>query len=193
MNIRTALIAFFAGLSMNLALQCGLGIRGIVISLGAGKKPPFVKMGILFITVFLLWIVFSCVIFSLPLGFFGYIFLFPLSSAVYFSLEYVTYRFVVKKTIENDGAVSFCDGLAAAALFITLNIAGGFVEAAVLSFSFTLGILLVFVILGEIRRRSMLEDVPHLLRGTPLSLISMGFMSLIFASAAILFFRTIGG
>jgi electron transport complex protein RnfA len=187
-----AMFAFFASLSLNLALHCGLGIRGMIISQSAGMKPPFVKLGLLFITVLFLWIIFSYIIFSLPLGFFGYILLFPLSSFAYFSFEYLVYRFALKKAVDSD-SINYCDGMAAAALFITLNIAGGFVEALVLCFGFVLGLLLAFVILGEIRRRSMLEEVPLLLRGTPLSLIAMGLLSLVFASAALLFFRAIGG
>jgi electron transport complex protein RnfA len=186
-------LAVFAGLSVNLILQCGLGMRGIVISQRAGKKPPVVKLGILFGTVLLLWIFFSYVITPLPLGFFAYILLFPLSALAYFGFEYLTYRFALKKAVETDGPVNYCDGLCAAALFITLGVAGGFVEAAALSFGFVLGIFLAFVIIGEIRRRSMMERVPAFLRGTPLSLISMGLLSLIFSFAALIFFRASGG
>jgi electron transport complex protein RnfA len=188
-----ALFAVFASLSMNLALHCGLGMRGIAITQEAGGKPPLVKLGIMFITILLLWGIFSRVIFPLPLGFFAYILLFPLSALAYFCLESLACRFVLKKALESGGPITFCDGLSAAALFITLNIAGGFVEAAVLCFGFVLGVLLAFMILGEIRRRSTLEGVPVYLRGAPLALVSMGLLSLIFSSAALLFFRTIGG
>lgn len=188
-----ALFAVFASLSMNLILQCGLGARGITISQGAGKPPPWVKLGVLLVTVVLLWLVFAYVIFSLPLGLFAYVLIFPLSSLVYFGLEYLTCRFGLQKSADVDGPVNFHDGLAAAALFMTLHIAGGLVEALTLAFGFTVGILLAFVILGEIRRRSTLEGAPNSLRGTPLALISMGLLSLIFSSAALLFFRAIGG
>jgi hypothetical protein len=188
-----ALFAVFAGLSMNLPLQFGLGLRGMVVSQGAGKKPPLVKLGVLCITVLLLWVFFVRMVFPLPLGLFAYVFLFPLSSLVYCGIEYLAYRFIVKKPVENDGPVNFCDGLAAAALFITLNVAGEFVEAVALAFGFVLGILLAFVILGEIRRRSTMERVPPFLRGTPLSLFSMGLLSLVFSSAALILFRVIGG
>ncbi|MDR1576570.1 MAG: hypothetical protein LBS37_11240 [Treponema sp.] len=188
-----ALFAVFASLSANLALQCGLGMRGIAVTQEAGKKPPLVNLGILFVTILFLWIVFSYVISSLPLGFFMYVLLFPMSAFVYFGFEYLVYRFALKTAVESDGPIHYCDGLAAAALFVTLNLAGGFVEAAMLSFGFVLGILLVFVIIGEIRRRSMMEAVPRFLRGAPLSLISMGLLSLIFSSAALILFRAIGG
>jgi electron transport complex protein RnfA len=186
-------LAVFAGLSANLILQCGLGMRGIVISQGAGRKPPLVKLGILFGTILLLWIFFSYIIAPLPLGFFAYILLFPLSALAHSAFEYLTYRFVLKKAVESEGPVNCCDGLCAAALFITLNVAEGFIEALALSLGFVLGILLAFVILGEIRRRSMLERAPAFLRGTPLSLISMGLLSLVFSFAAQIFFRAAGG
>lgn len=188
-----ALFAVFASLSMNLALQCGLGMEGIMAPGGTGRKPPLVKLVIMFITVLLLWIFFSKMVFSLPLGFFAYLLVFPLSALAYSGVEYLVRRFMVKQGVESDGPVNFCDGLTAAALFITLNVAGGFIEAVTLSFGFVLGILLAFVILGEIRRRSMLEAVPAFLRGAPLSLVSMGLLSLIFSSAALIFFRALGG
>jgi electron transport complex protein RnfA len=187
-----ALFAVFSGLSVNLVLQFGLGMRGVAISQMAGKKPPLVKLGLLFVSVVLLWVVFSYIVSFLPLGFFTYVFLFPLSSAAYFGFEYLAYRFMVKKNVESDNPIGFRDCLAAAALFITLNVAGGFVEALALCFGFVLGILLVYLILGEIRRRSMLEAVPPFLRGTPITLVSMGLLSLIFSSAALVFFRVLG-
>lgn len=196
MNLQSAPLALFmvfASLSMNLILQCGFCMRGIIISQGAGGRPPFVRLGIMFLTVLSLWIVFSCVIFPLPLGFFAYILIFPLSSLAHFSLEYLAYRFVVKKAPEHDGPINYSDGLSAAALFITLSVAGGFVEALTLSFGFALGALLAFVLLGEIRRRSLMEGTPPVLRGAPLALISMGLLSLVFSSAALICFRAIGG
>lgn len=188
-----ALFAVFASLSLNLALQCGLGMRGIAVIQKAGAKPPLVKLGILLVTILLLWIICSYGISSLPLGFCMYVLLFPMSALVYFGLEYLVYRFALKTEVESDGPIQYCDGLAASALFVTLNLAGGLVEAASLAFGFVLGVLLVFVILGEIRRRSMLEAVPRFLRGAPLSLISMGLLSLIFSAAALILFRAVGG
>jgi electron transport complex protein RnfA len=187
------LFAVFASLSVNLPLQCGLGLRGIAVSQKAGKRPPLAKLGIFFSTVLLLWIVFSYLISSLPLGLFMYVLLFPMSALTYLGLERMVYRFMLRKAPESDGPINSHDGLAATALFITLNIAEGFLEAAILSLGFVLGILLAFVILSEIRRRSTLEATPHFLRGVPLTLISMGLLSLVFSSAALMFFRAIGG
>jgi electron transport complex protein RnfA len=99
----------------------------------------------------------------------------------------------LKKEPDAGSSLAFCDGLAGAALFITLNTASGFIEALVLSFGFVLGVLLAFLILGEIRRRSTMEWVPFFLRGNPLMLISLGLLSMIFSSAALVFFRVLGG
>jgi electron transport complex protein RnfA len=160
---------------------------------GAGKPPPLVKIGLLFVTVLLLWAFFSYLVFPLPLGLFSYIVLFPLSSLAYCGFEHLAYRFALKKNVESDAVIHCCDGLAGAALFMTLSIADGFLEALTLSFGFVLGMLLVFVILGEIRRRSMTESAPLFLRGTPLGLVSMGLLSLVFSSVSLVLFRTIGG
>ena len=86
----------------------------------------------------------------------------------------------------------FHDGLIGAALFVTLNLSNNLAEAVVLSFGFTAGFLLSLLILGEIQRRSEMEAVPWFLRGRSLALISMGLLSLIFGSAAIILFRALG-
>jgi electron transport complex protein RnfA len=185
------LLGILSSLSMNLILQCGLGISGVAVDREGRNGPPLLRGGILFITVLFLWSVFSWVFSSFSLGFFEYILLFPLSSMVYSGVEFLLYRLFLKKKPEP--SLVFCDGLAAAAFFITLNIASGFIEAAALSFGFALGILLAHIILGEIRRRSMMEGVPRFLRGSPLMLVSMGLLSMIFSSAAIMFFRVLGG
>jgi electron transport complex protein RnfA len=116
-----------------------------------------------------------------------------MSALVYFSLDFLFGRIIQKKTSPGTGTVACCDGLTAAALFLSLHLASGFIEAAVLAFGFAFGILLALLILGEIHRRSEMEAVPRFLRGSPLALISMGLLSLIFSSAALMFFKVIGG
>jgi electron transport complex protein RnfA len=88
-------------------------------------------------------------------------------------------------------AVTAYDGLAAAALFVTLNLAESFFDAALLALGFALGILASLLILAEIRRRASMEEVPRFLRGSPLVLVSMGLLSLIFSSAAAILFRVL--
>jgi electron transport complex protein RnfA len=182
-----AALAVFSSLSMNLLLQCGLGMREAVQE--REDPVPLVQIGLVFLSLLLLWPLFSYV---LVLGFVEYLLLFPASALVYAGLERLLFRTILKREIPKSQNCCFCDGLTAAALFLTLHLASGFVEAAVLSLGFALGVLLALLILAEIRRRSRMEAVPRFLRGSPLILISMGLLSLIFSSAALIFFRVLG-
>jgi Na+-translocating ferredoxin:NAD+ oxidoreductase RnfA subunit len=56
-----------------------------------------------------------------------------------------------------------------------------------------LGIGVVLIITGEIRRRSVMEAVPPLFRNGPLALIAMGLLSLIFSSAAMMLYKVLEG
>jgi Na+-translocating ferredoxin:NAD+ oxidoreductase RnfA subunit len=78
------------------------------------------------------------------------------------------------------------------ALFLILGLAGGFAEAAMLSFGFSAGAALAVLIVGEIRRRSSMEAVPRCLRGGPLVLVTMGLLSLVCISAAMVFYAVLG-
>jgi electron transport complex protein RnfA len=111
---------------------------------------------------------------------------------VYNGLEFLVFRYVLKKDSEGDCSLRFPGGITAAALFICLNVANNFFEVAALSFGFASGILLVFLVLCEIRRRAAFEEVPRFLRGKPLILISMGMLSLVFSTVSLIFFRMIG-
>jgi electron transport complex protein RnfA len=183
-----AALAVFSSLSMNLFLQCGLGMGGAVRK---WETPLlFFQTGTVFLSVLLLWVVFAYI---LPLGFFEYLLLFPSSALVYAGLERFLFRIILKKEIPETRIIGFCDGLTAASLFLTLHLASGFIEAAVLALGFALGVLLALLILNEIHRRSCMEAVPRFLRGSPLALISMGLLSLIFSSAALMFYQALGG
>jgi electron transport complex protein RnfA len=118
--------------------------------------------------------------------------MFPVSYIAYDALEYLFFYQILKKSPENECSVSFPGGITAAAVFICLNIANNFAQAVFLSFGFAAGICLVMIITGEIRRRAALEAVPVFLRGKPLVLISMGMLSLVFSTGALLIFRMIG-
>ncbi|MDR2134408.1 MAG: hypothetical protein LBP27_04805, partial [Treponema sp.] len=113
MNHQTAwlaLLGIFSSLSMNVMLQCGLGMRQIAVS-PEGGQCRILKAGIVFATSLFLWLVFTSVLSGFPLGFFTYILVFPLSSLIYFCLEIFLYRVVLKKKAEG-GETGFCDGLA---------------------------------------------------------------------------------
>jgi len=188
-----ALFVIFSGLSMNLMLQCGLGIEGAASSSSGGKgiMGALVKLVIIFISVLLLWVFFAKIISAVSAELFVYVLLFPVASMAYDGIEYVFCHFILEEEVEKDCYISFCNGITAAALFVCLNIAASFVQAAALSFGFVSGIFLSFIIIKEIRRRAVLESVPRHVRGRPLILISMGLLSLIFAASALLLFRMI--
>lgn len=192
-RIPLVMFIIFSGLSMNLVLQCALGIVSASSSKVLSKKAALIQLGIIFIGIILLWVIFSKIIFIIFSGIFAYVLLFPISSIVYKCLEFLTFRYLIKKETDDILPIDFSGGITATALFISLNIAGSFIEAAALSFGFTAGILLAFLILGEIRLRAALEAVPRFLRGKPLTVISMGLLSLIFSGVSLLLFRMIEG
>jgi electron transport complex protein RnfA len=186
------ILIILSAFSMNLTLQCALGIKGAAESKNPGHFSNFIKLGIIFFSVILLWAFFFKIISSIIPGLFVYVLLFPVSYIVYGALEFLFFHQLLKKSPENECSVSFPGGITAAAVFICLNIANDLTQAALLSFGFTLGICLVLIIVGEIRRRAALEAVPVFLRGKPLVLISMGMLSLVFSVGALLLFRMIG-
>ena len=178
--------------------------------------------GVYFVSTMLLWLFFSILQSVLFLGFLEYILIFPVSSLFFTVIEYLARRLVVKtdwkgKIISRNRFISeyFFNGAAAdrsshnvgsshnggapvvgapvgAALFITLGLAGGFAQAAMLSFCFSAGAALAVLISGEIRRRSAMEAVPRCLRGGPLVFIAMGLLSLVFTSLAMVFYAVLG-
>jgi electron transport complex protein RnfA len=183
----------FSSLSANLMLQFGMGVSNAVSSKKTSKKLVLIQTGIIFTAVILLWIAFAKIVSSVISGIYVYVLLFPASSLVYDGLESLAFRCLLKKEKEGESPVSFSCGITAVAVFITLAAANGFIEATVLSFGFASGVLLAFLILGEIRQRASLEAVPRFLRGKPLTLISMGLLSLVFSKVSLLFFSMIGG
>ena len=185
-----AILFFFSSLSVNLILQCGLGMAGITKA--DVNKLPFIKIGIGFVTVLFLWSFFTYILSPLGLGFFGYLLFFPATALVYSLLEYLLFSVILKNTPEREDTILFNDGLLGAALFICYNVSGSFGEAAVMVLGFSAGTLLTLLIVGEINRRSKMEAVPRFLSGSPLILISMGLLSLVFGSIAFILFRTLG-
>jgi electron transport complex protein RnfA len=197
---RIVMLAVFSGLSMNLILQLGIGIRKIVLiqngDTTADAKDAVSKMAVLFISSLFLWLFFSFIRSLMPLGFVEYILLFP--SAYFFSSvsEYVLERFVLKKNATEGNSVQenrmINGALTAAALFVALNVGGSFWEAAVVSLCFSAGNALAILIINEIRLRAEMEAVPTVLRGSPLVLVALGLLSLIFSSAALLLYQVLG-
>ena len=199
--IRLASLAVFSGLSLNLLIQFALGTASFAASSGAaGKKAgrvvPYFQLGVLFISVLFLWILFT---FIIPpfWNFYSMLFLyFPASVLICMGLESLS-RILLNRTLPKFSGIvktifptiSAYDGLIPASLILTITLAGTFAGAFTLSLFFSLGNLIAILILNEIHRRSELEWVPAFLRGTPLILISIGFLSLISSAVAIIFLR----
>lgn len=199
------ILAVFSGLSLNMLLQMGLGIRNIGDYHSRIIKDTISRSGALFFSVLLLWLLFSYVFSPLNLGYLEYFLLFPLIKAAGTGFEALTRRFfpsltrIIRPPAEEPSGqehlpfVTAYDSLTIAALILTLRLAGSFAEAAALSLGFSLGNLMAIIILRGINRRSLLERVPNLLRGTPLLFIAMGLMSLIFSSAAAILLQALEG
>jgi hypothetical protein len=137
-----ALLAVFAGLSFNMILHFALGAAGVAVDRPGTEKilPSIMQMGILFVSVLLLWMVFY-ILPSFPGGFLEYFLFFPLSALVCLGLEQGVFRLFPKMAGGERlfSAFTAYDGLASLALFFTYTLALGFAEALVLSFFFALG------------------------------------------------------
>ncbi|WP_010261406.1 hypothetical protein [Treponema primitia] len=212
-------LAVLSGLTLNLLLQFGLGICRIIepeASESPGKlSVPF--WAIHFISVLILWFFFTYVLSPPAFGFLESFLLFPAAVLISMTLELVFVyffpdgKFTLNKPgrtkresfspwklaestgLNRDGTpLSSYNGLVLASLFLTLRLAVSPVEALVLSLGFSLGCLASTLILREISKRSFLEAVPGTFRGSPLMLISMGLLSLIFSSVSAIFLRALG-
>jgi len=190
---------FFAAMSLNLFLNFALGIHEILRK----ERTPALMLCypwiIIFVSTVLFWVFFARVLFFTG-GLLDFILIFPLSALGSMGLEKLFFRlcpfardfFQHEKKGENTGVFSVgssFSGLAAAALFLTLRFALSFADAFLLSLAFSSGALLALLIIKEIQKRSLLETIPHSLRGTPILLISMGILSLVFSAASVLFLK----
>ncbi|GHV92351.1 hypothetical protein AGMMS50268_28540 [Spirochaetia bacterium] len=186
---------------------------------GPGPAVPWYETAAIFLSVIFLWLFFTLILAPMKLGFFWYFLLFPLGAPACIAAEWLLVRLVrivttqvlpklaksvfsdeekaqdihldVKRSVPLFQGISAYDGLVPLALLLTLNLAFTFMEAVILSLGFALGFLFSILILNEIRRRSALEAVPLFLRGLPLTLISMGLLSLIFSSGALIFLNVL--
>ena len=174
-------LAVFAGLSVNLILEFALGAD----QAGKGKGLPVSQIFCLFVSVLFLWTIYRYVLIFFPWEFVVFLLFFPLSVLVCLGFETLEKRFFPNTERDRSfSALTAYEGLIPASLFLTVNLASTFLDALVLSLFFALGCFMAIFILREITRRSSLEEIPHWLRGPPLTLISMGLLSMIFSSAA---------
>jgi len=189
--MNSLLLLIYSGFTINLVLQCALDLNGVAESRNPYNISSLIKLGLIFLSVIILWFLFSRILFSISSGLFIYVLLFPVSAIFYSGLEYLVFRLLIKKDMLRDSFVSFPGGITAVAAFICINISGKFFEVAVLSFGFVAGIFMINLIVTEIRKRAALETIPVFLRGKPLVLIAMGLLSLVFTTASFFIFRMI--
>jgi electron transport complex protein RnfA len=195
-----AALGVFAALACNLILDFGLGIRVLAQKEEGYRKGRFLcavyllEGGLIFLSVLVLWLVFTYVLGPLRLGLFRFILIFPLSAPFCTALDALFKRFLPPKWGWSPvfGTLSACEGLVPVALLLTLYTATGFLDAVALAFCFVLGILFPALVLEEIRRRAAFEAIPRYLRGSPLALITLGIVSLVSAAVAVLFFTALG-
>jgi Na+-translocating ferredoxin:NAD+ oxidoreductase subunit A len=185
-GINPLMLIIFSAFTMNLTLQCALGLKGAAIPDNGSKKTSLIRLLIIFTSVVLLWLLFSKILSSIFSGMLIFVLMLPVSYIVYSGLEYLVFIYLVKSNTENDSFISFPEGITAVAAFICINTTNGFFEVLLLSFGFTAGILLVILIIREIKKRAELEAVPRFMRGTPLVLVTMGMLSLIFSVGSLL-------
>jgi electron transport complex protein RnfA len=191
-------LAVFSGLSLNLLLQFALGTVGVIRENGGVVETdgeiPLVQLGILLLSVIFLWVFSRLALPDFVRGFSEIFLYFPFSALVcagfellfdklfprFFPLSFQ--KFAGKKKVFS--AVTAYEGLVPASLMVTSIVAGSFIDTLIMALFFTLGNLMAMIIINEIRRRSTLEWIPKYLRGSPLILVTMGLLSLIFAAAA---------
>ena len=85
------------------------------------------------------------------------------------------------------------NGFSLAALFLTMRLAVTFSEALLFSLAFSGGAFIAYLIIKEIQKRSFWEAIPHSLRGSPILLVSMGLLSLIFYASALFVLKVLLG
>jgi len=198
-SIPVSFLLFYSVFTVNLLLQCGLGIKGAVESNQDNKElsPSLDRITIfrsiiIFFSVIILWAFFAKLLFSLIPGMFIYVLIFPVSFIFYDALEYLFFRFVIKKDTDSEKSINFPGGITAVAVFLCMILSNNFLETLVLSFGISTGVLFVKLIIKEIQRRAFLEAVPVSIRGKPLVLITMGMLSLVFTTVSLLLFGMIG-
>jgi electron transport complex protein RnfA len=184
----------FSGFTLNLILHGALGIGNIVKGQEQSRPIPWFQLGVLFVSVFLLWILASYGLTFLAFGFLEYALLFPLSALVCMGLEAICTRLFPSSVPRYQlfSAATAYDGLVLSSLMLSLLIARTVGEAFILSLGFAMGTWLSIFLLNEIHKRSSLELVPPFMQGRPLMLISMGLLSLLFTALGLTFFNALG-
>jgi electron transport complex protein RnfA len=178
--------AVFSGLTFNLVLKFGLGVKEIFENREYTVTSFLFQWLTMFITVFVSWLIFTFILSPLALGFFEYFLLFPLTVFLSFSLENMLSVLLPKNSTQNKvfSAYSSYSGLVLTALVLTLHLADTTPDALVLSFGFSSGVFFSIVLLRMIKIRIKNEKIMPVFSGQPLLLTSMALLSLVFSSIA---------
>jgi electron transport complex protein RnfA len=186
-----AALAVFSGLSINLMIHLGIGIRDFNREPCRPIRFIIFQCSSLFVSVVALWSLFSYIFSPLSLGFFEYFLLFPLVAGSGKLWESLFIRLFPPEEAAKRlfPVIGTYNALTTTALLVTMRLAGSFTEAVALALGFALGTLAALFLLRAILSRFSRETVPPLLRGPPLLLISAGLLALIFSSLSTIFFR----
>ncbi|MDL2229901.1 hypothetical protein LJC14_06600, partial [Treponema sp. OttesenSCG-928-L16] len=180
------LLMVFSGLTLNFVLHFGMGIRGLLdetISL----KSACIKAVNIIISSLLIWFIFTLIMTPLSIRFLQYFLVFPFSALICYGLEKAEAYMSPALAMPGDSdAPSSYGGLGTVQTLLILRIGTHFSGALVLSLGFCFGCFAAMLIINEILKRSAMEAVPRFLRGSPLMLISMGLLSLIFSALAVI-------
>jgi electron transport complex protein RnfA len=184
-------LIFFVSLSLNLITNFALGTRELLPQKQTPALLSFYPWFVIFVSTLLLWVLFARILLFTG-GIFDLLLILPLSALTSTALEKFFLRLVSQDSGESDNV--FAAGLSgheltAVSVLLTLHFALSFADAMLLSLAFSAGALLAYLIIREIQKRSSAETLPHGLRGTPLVLISMGLLSLVFSAASVLFLK----
>ncbi|MDR1505531.1 MAG: hypothetical protein LBI67_00340 [Treponema sp.] len=191
MAFRLAIVVFSA-LSLNLFLCFGIGVRELVSRERSPAFNVYYPWAILFIVTFSLWFFLNRFLFFAP-WFPGYLLIYPLSLFSGLGLEKGMFA-LFPRLGKNPGVFrigSEYNGFSVAALFLTTQLAVTPAEALLFSLAFSGGALAAYFIIKEIQKRSFWEAIPHGLRGSPILLVSMGLLALVFYAAAELILKAL--
>lgn len=185
-------LVFFAAMSLNLLQNFALGTKELVRQKEIPLLHIFYPWIILLVSTLLLWILFA-VILKFSGGIFHFLLALPLSVLLSSFLEKLLFH-VVLQYDENPGlfaAGASYNELTAAGCFLTLCFALSFSDALLLSFAFSLGCLCSFLIIKEIQKRAAIETIPYGLRGTPILIVSLGLLLLVFSAVSVLLLKSL--
>jgi electron transport complex protein RnfA len=187
-------LAVLGGLFLNLTLQMGLGIKEVWTEFDKPIRNSFFECIILFIAVIIEWLIFTYILSPLNIGFLKYFAIFPFSAAIAVLFDTLIKSLPFKFVLPEERIYSFqsVSGLCVAAVLITLCLASKISDALILDLGFSLGTFVSIVILKAIRLRVANENTSSVLRGLPLMLISLGLLSLVWTSAALVYLSTKG-